>query len=394
MLRHGLPAIYSPDMSRTTPGTARFLLLWVALVPFLSACQSTATGVSISSKSSLLAVDVLYPFPLSRDPSLVQVFLVRGPIHGGLEELPELIPASFVKRSRAYLLDPEPGTYSLVAVTSAVAPPWNEYPVAGGVTRTVWSGDIGHAVIFPAELIHRTRTTITSGGVAFMGALRVRRGDRINADAVFEDDLQRRIAEQIRPGVTSESGLAGRFTMTWMVDLEETSLSNEPGDRESFFDDALTDLGASPWAGVIARAASREAPAAGSRTPAPSPESSVPIPEAAAATPQSAVPSPKAATPEPEASPPSPKQRRFPGLPPGSPLAEIEFGMSHEDVRRILGDPDDRSYRVTAKAWIPFYNGPGAHLVDWIYDGEGRVVFSLHDGSLEVLDVVHDPDER
>lgn len=34
--------------------------------------------VSISSRSSLLAVDVLYPIPLSRDPSLVQAFFVRG----------------------------------------------------------------------------------------------------------------------------------------------------------------------------------------------------------------------------------------------------------------------------------------------------------------------------
>ncbi len=388
-------------MSRTS-GTFRFLLPWMALVPLLSGCQSIPVAdVSISSKSSLLAVDVLYPFPLSRDPALVQVFFVRGPIHGELEDLPEFIPASFVKRSRAYLLDPEPGTYSLVAVTSAVAPPWNEKPVAGGVTETVLSGYLGDAMVFPTELIHRTRTTVAPGRVAFMGALRVRRGDRINANAVFQDYLQKRIAERIRPGLTSESRLAGWFSMTWMVDLEETSLSNEAGDRESFFDDALTDLGGSRWARVIARAAPREATAARSRTPAPSTKSTAPIPEAAAATPQSAVATPQsavadpmAATPEPEASPPSPQARRFPGLPPGSPLAEIELGMSHDVVRKILGDPDGRSYRVTAKAWIPFYDGPGAQLVDWIYDGEGRVIFSLQDGSLEVLDVVHNPHER
>ena len=178
-----------------------------------------------------------------------------------------------------------------------------------------------------------------------------------------------------------------------MVDPEETSLSKEAADRESFFDDALKDLGVSPWAQVIARAASREATVARPRTPAPSPKSSAPIPEAVAAKPQSATPEPKAATPEPEASPPSPKRRRLLGLPPGSPLAEIEFGMSPEDVRRILGDPDDRLNRLTAKAWIPFYTGPGTHLRDWIYEGEGRVVFSLHDGSLEVLDVVYDPDQ-
>jgi hypothetical protein len=67
--------------------------------------------------------------------------------------------------------------------------------------------------------------------------------------------------------------------------------------------------------------------------------------------------------------------------------------MSFDEVQEILGDPDDRIDRLTAKAWIPFYTGPGAYLRDWIYEGEGRVVFSLHDGSLEVLDVIHNPDE-
>jgi hypothetical protein len=108
---------------------------------------------------------------------------------------------------------------------------------------------------------------------------------------------------------------------------------------------------------------------------------------------QVAVADPKPATPEPKASPPKPKRRRFVGLPPGSPLAKIELGMHHSEVRRILGDPDDRRNRLTAKAWIPFYTGPGARLTDWIYDGVGRVVFSLHTGTLEVFDVVHDPGE-
>jgi hypothetical protein len=48
---------------------------------------------------------------------------------------------------------------------------------------------------------------------------------------------------------------------------------------------------------------------------------------------------------------------------------------------------------VTAKAWIPFYSGPGANLRDWTYEGKGRVVFSLYKGKLEVVDVVYDPDE-
>jgi hypothetical protein len=67
--------------------------------------------------------------------------------------------------------------------------------------------------------------------------------------------------------------------------------------------------------------------------------------------------------------------------------------MHHGDVLKILGEPDDRQERLTAKAWIPFYTGPGAQLTDWIYDGVGRVVFSMHTGTLEVFDVVPDRGE-
>ena len=243
----------------------------MTFVALLSGCQSVpVTDVSISSQSSLLAVDVLFPAPLSRDPSLVQVFFMKGPILDGPGELPEPIPASFVKRSRAYLLDPEPGSYSVVAVMAEYAPPWNERPIAG-VTDTVWSGTSSDVMIFPAELIQRTTTTVAPGEVAFMGVLRVRRGDHINADAVPQDDLQKRIAERISPGVTSQSGLRGWLRRTRVVDLENTSLSNQPADRESFFGAALEDLGDSPWAGVIAREApSGETPAARPAAPAPS----------------------------------------------------------------------------------------------------------------------------
>lgn len=424
------------------------------MVPLLWGCQSTlGTGIFISPKSSLLAVDVRFPAPRSRDPSLVQVFFVKGPIHGELKELPELVPPTFVKWSRAYLLDPEPGTYSLVAVSSAFAPPWNDYPIAG-VTKTRWSGTSADATIFPAELIERTRATVAPGRVAFMGVLRVRPGDRIDANAAFQDHLQRRIAERLRPGVTSESGLAGWLKRTRMVDLEETTLSNEAGDLEAFYDAALEDLGDSPWARVIARAAERESAEVVARAPAPraspKPAKSGP-PETTAVTPQSpgprvagreplevtqpaeaASPPPLPATPHatespepssppplpatqqpqpptadpmvasresepvnrpPEPPPPPPKRRRVPGIPPDSPLAEIELGMSYHEVREILGPPDDRIDRTTSKAWIPFYRGPGAYLRDWIYDGEGRVVFSMHDSTLEVLDVVYAPHE-
>jgi hypothetical protein len=404
-------------------------------------------------------VDVLFPAPLSRDPSLVQAFLMKGPIPDEGDELPELIPATFVKGSRAYLLDPEPGTWSVVAVTAEYAPPSN-YHAIDGVTDTVWSGTSSDAMIFPAELIQRTTTRVAPGEAAFVGVLRVRRGDHINANAVPQDDLQKRIAEQIRPGVTSESGLSGWLMRARVVDLEGTSLSNQPADRQAFLEAALLDLGVSPWAKVVARAKpsgeslvarprarvprSQSPPRAPVKIEAESPApSQASIPEAVAAKPQPTVAEPQiapqaappevestaqpqaappevestmatpaeaeptvatpaeaestlatAAIPEPEPLPVAPTPKPFAGVPPESPLAQIELGMNHDEVREILGSPDGRIDRMTARAWIPFYSSPDANLREWIYAGRGRVVFSLYEGSLEVIDVVYDPSQE
>ena len=257
-----------------------------------------------------------------------------------------------------------------------------------------------------------------------MGVLRVRPGDHINANAVPADALQKQIAERIRPGVTSESGLKGWLKRTRTLDLENTSLSNEPADREAFFAAALADLGDSPWAGVVARAAPpRESRMATPRTPAPrsrdparsaaknaakgAVQNPPPIPVVVAAKPQPTVAAPQAAAAgvessaaeapagkrEPEPPPPAPNRQPFPGVPPDSPLARIALGMRHDEVLEILGSPDRKIDRVTARAWIPFYKGPDADLRDWIYAGRGRVVFSLYEGALEVIDVIYDPNQ-
>jgi hypothetical protein len=303
-----------------------------------------------------------------------------------MEPLPEPVPASFVKWSRAYLLDPEPGTWSVVAVTAEYAPPWNVEPIAG-VTDTVWSGTSSDAMIFPSELIQRTTTPVGPGEVAFMGVLRVQPGHRIDAGAVPEDELQRRITEAIRPGVTSASGFSGWLMRARVVDLEDTSLSNQPADRESFLSAALADLGDSPWAGVVARE--------GPTTAAAKPQPTVAEPQVPPAAAPAGVATAPAATPGPEprtlAPEPEPKPEPFPGVPPESPLAKIEPGMRDHAVRRILGDPDDQIDRLTAKAWIPFYDTPDAALREWVYQGTGRVVFSIYKGRLEVVDVVYDP---
>jgi hypothetical protein len=432
--------------------------LGLVLVLLLEGCGSVPfVGSPLPSDSSLLAVDVRFPVPMGRDPELVGVFFVRGPIHAGMKHDPEWIPASFVKGARAYLLDPQPGTYSLVAVGSYFAPPRSatSHPLVPGVIGTVSiAGDAGDVVVLPDEMIRRTRTTIGPGRVAFMGALQVARGERINANTRFEDLLQARVAEAIRPGVTSQSGLAGLFTMMWGLDLEQSSLGNEESDRDSFFAEARADFGESAWAGIVAPSDDRVArpvfrdpvPTPALREPAPVarnetgavPSAPPPAPTATTAIP-SAPPAPTATTAIPSAPPaptattaipsvpppppgptvttpsptpvaavpsappppppmrpaPRPKKLPFPGVPSGSPLAKVLAGMTADDVREVLGDPDDRHHYLTAKAWIPFYTGSDAQQIDWRYSGQGRVVFSMdrRTGVLEVLDVRYDPGE-
>lgn len=364
-------------------------------------------GRSLPLDSSLLAVDVRFPAPLARDHSLVEVFFVEGAFPGATESLPELIPASFVKKSRAYLLDPEPGSYTVVAVGSNIAPNWNRHSVADGVMRTVVNDDPGHVVVFPAELVEQTRTEVRAGEVAFVGELRVRRGLRINADVVAQDDLQPRIAERIRPGVTSADGFGGWVSMTWLPDLEHTRLIRDPMVRRSFFDGALDDLAPSPWARFVegsapraiaeARAAERErarplnpSPLKRRTMPAPPPTNDAPEPESESASEPATESASGSATGS--ASEPVPvrevERPTLPGVAPDSPLAQIAIGMHHGDVNRILGEPEERNDRLTASAWIPFNTGRGARLVDWIYPGLGRVTFSVETGTLRVYEVV------
>lgn len=399
-------------------------MLASALPALVAGCQSLPSRNAVPKDSSVLAVDVRFPFPLGRDPTLIRVYLAPGPIHAGMAELPPLVSTSFVKGSRAYLLDPEPGTYSLVAVAFDYAPPLHTDP-ALGVTGVVASGSqAGQTIVLSEEMILRTRTAIGHGMIKFMGALELRRGERIQAGTTLADALQQAVAERIHPGVTSETGLAGLLSVAWTLDRETSAFADDASVLDAFHRGAHADFGASPWASLLPapeperrrrrpQRAAREPretavavpePAA-APVPAPGP---VPDPASAAAptpTPTAGLaPAPDAplltAIPAPEPAPaPEPVSPRAPdpgvgpiaalAPPPGHPLATVELGMTSEEVEAILGDPDARERSRTRRAWIPFYTGPDAHRITWTYTGRGRVVFSVDDGFLEVIDVVY-----
>jgi len=85
----------------------------------------------------------------------------------------------------------------------------------------------------------------------------------------------------------------------------------------------------------------------------------------------------------------------YTNAPEGSKLAKVGAGMNDAQVRKVMGDPDNNNAYMTGKAWIPFYYGPDTHRTDWMYEGQGRVVFSRnrYSGALKVIRVHYDPME-
>jgi hypothetical protein len=81
--------------------------------------------------------------------------------------------------------------------------------------------------------------------------------------------------------------------------------------------------------------------------------------------------------------------------PANSKLARVKAGMTDSEVRQILGEPTNQNAYVTGKAFIPFYYGGDTSRTDWMYKGQGRVVFSRNQwsGQLKVIHAMYNPSE-
>ncbi len=90
------------------------------------------------------------------------------------------------------------------------------------------------------------------------------------------------------------------------------------------------------------------------------------------------------------------KESPYSDPPPGHEFTKVELNMNGNDVLRILGDPDHSNVYQTGKAFIPFYYGPDTARSDWMYTGEGRIVFSRnrYSGALKVIRVLYNPNEE
>ncbi|HEB90668.1 MAG TPA: hypothetical protein ENI85_13940 [Deltaproteobacteria bacterium] len=83
-------------------------------------------------------------------------------------------------------------------------------------------------------------------------------------------------------------------------------------------------------------------------------------------------------------------------VPPGSKLSKVETGMSQQQVRNAIGEPDDIRGYPTGKNWIPFYFGGDTYRMDWLYSGEGKVIFSNPNRwsrNMKVKEIHYDPDQ-
>jgi hypothetical protein len=82
--------------------------------------------------------------------------------------------------------------------------------------------------------------------------------------------------------------------------------------------------------------------------------------------------------------------------PPGSKLAKVEKKMTQEQVRKIMGDPDNEKSYLSGQAFNPFnYGGNSGANVEWSYKGVGRVIFTVHRWThqLGVTRIDYDPSE-
>jgi hypothetical protein len=65
------------------------------------------------------------------------------------------------------------------------------------------------------------------------------------------------------------------------------------------------------------------------------------------------------------------------GVPaPNSKFTQLQIGMGFRQVIDIAGQPTDRGAYITGKAFIPFYFGGDRTRSEFVYKGEGRLIFA------------------
>ena len=65
------------------------------------------------------------------------------------------------------------------------------------------------------------------------------------------------------------------------------------------------------------------------------------------------------------------------GIPaPNGKFAQLQIGMGFKQVIDIIGPPTDQGAYITGKAFIPFYFGSDRTRSEFVYKGQGRLIFA------------------
>lgn len=74
---------------------------------------------------------------------------------------------------------------------------------------------------------------------------------------------------------------------------------------------------------------------------------------------------------------------------PNNILLNIKKGMTPEEVRNLVGNPQSQGVYPTGKSWIPFYYGADRNRMYWRYGDYGEIVFSInsYSGRKQVYEV-------
>ena len=60
----------------------------------------------------------------------------------------------------------------------------------------------------------------------------------------------------------------------------------------------------------------------------------------------------------------------------GSKFDRLQIGMTLEQVKNLIGQPDKMDSRITGKQYQPFYFGGDTQRTEAFYKGEGQLTFS------------------
>jgi hypothetical protein len=65
------------------------------------------------------------------------------------------------------------------------------------------------------------------------------------------------------------------------------------------------------------------------------------------------------------------------GIPaPNSKFTQLKIGMGFRQVQDLAGPPTDQGAYITGKAFIPFYFGSDRTRSEFVYKGQGRLIFA------------------